>query len=240
VEQLIKQENNMPTISTTKEWASVHAGATIGLLEISGVENAHPSPALNEYKREAETHLREKYGDFKRADFLALPVMAAFDQYYKRFNKTYHVQLQLESIVLKGKSLPSVSPAVDSYFMAEVQTLVLTSGHDVAKLQEPITIDVSREGDMMRQASGEPKAIRPGDMVMKHRGDIICCSIIYGQEPDSLISAGTQHVLYVAYAPAGVPTASIEDQFERIESYIRLFSPQAIVTQKRLISADTI
>jgi DNA/RNA-binding domain of Phe-tRNA-synthetase-like protein len=229
----------MLTITATKEWAAAHTGATIGLLEVSGVENVHPSPVLNEYKREAEAHLREKYRDFKRADFLALPVMAAYDQYYKRFNKTYHVQLQLESIVLKGKSLPSVSPAVDSYFTAEVQTLVLTAGHDVVKLQEPITIDVSREGDVMRQTSGEPRAIRAGDMVMKQHGDI-CCSIIYGQEPDSLISAGTQHVLYVAYAPVGVPTASIEDQFERIESNIHMFSPRAIVEQKRLISADTI
>src|SRR5688572_2800836 len=167
----------MLDISATQEWEIAHPGATIGLLEISGIDNSCSSAILDKHKRIMEVQLREKYGDFKRADFLALPVMSAYDQHYKRFNKTYHVQLQLESIVLKGKSLPSVSPAVDSYFMAEVQTLVLTAGHDVAKLQEPITIDVSREGDMMRQASGEPKAIHPGDMVMKHRGDIICCSI---------------------------------------------------------------
>jgi DNA/RNA-binding domain of Phe-tRNA-synthetase-like protein len=236
---LIREESNMLAMTATRQWALAHPGATIGLLEISGVQNAHPSAALNEHKRETEAHLREQYQDFKRTDFLALPVMSAYDQYYKRFNKTYHVQLQLESIVLKGKSLPSVSPAVDSYFMAEVQTLVLTAGHDVAKLQEPISIDISREGDVMKQAAGAPKVIRPGDMVMKHR-DGICCSIIYGQEPDSLISAGTQHVLYVAYAPPGVPTVSIEDQFERIESNIRLFSPQAAVEQIRLISADFI
>jgi DNA/RNA-binding domain of Phe-tRNA-synthetase-like protein len=229
----------MLAISATREWASAHAGATIGLLEISGVDNTQPSSTLNEHKRKSETDLREQYKDFKRADFLALPVMSAYDQYYKRFNKTYHVQLQLESLVLKGKSLPSVSPAVDSYFMAEVETLVLTAGHDVAKLNEPLTIDVSYEGDVIAQAAGEPKALRPGDMVMKHRGGI-SCSIIYGQEPHSLISAGTRHVLYVAYAPTGVPTVSIEDQFERIEANIRLFSAQAKVEQKRLISADFI
>jgi len=47
------------------------------------------------------------------------------------------VQLQVESIVSKGKSLPNVTPLVDANFVAEVETLVLTAGHDVAKLQAP-------------------------------------------------------------------------------------------------------
>ncbi|OGA49985.1 MAG: hypothetical protein A3G25_00375 [Betaproteobacteria bacterium RIFCSPLOWO2_12_FULL_63_13] len=72
--------------------------------------------------------------------------MSAYDRYYKRFNKTYHVQLQVESIVLKGKSVPNVSPLVDANFVAEIETLVRTAGHDAAKLQGLISIDVSREG----------------------------------------------------------------------------------------------
>src|SRR5262245_24144930 len=64
--------------------------------------------------------------------------MAAYVRYYKRFSKTYHVQLQLESIVLKRKSLPSVSPLVDANFTAEVETLVLTAGHDAQKLERRV------------------------------------------------------------------------------------------------------
>jgi DNA/RNA-binding domain of Phe-tRNA-synthetase-like protein len=180
------------------------------------------------------------YKDFKRADFLALPVMSAYDQYYKRFNKTYHVQLQLESIVLKGKSLPNVSPAVDSYFMAEVETLILTAGHDVKKLNgpllSPLLIDVSNEGDVIRQMNGENKPIRAGDMIMRD-AESTRCSIIYGQDGQSLISADTSHILYVAYVPAGIPSAIVEDQLRKIEENIRSFSPQAAVEQNRLLSA---
>jgi len=46
--------------------------------------------------------------------------MAAFAQYYKRFDKTYHVLQQVESIALKGKHLPSMSPLVDSNLIAEM------------------------------------------------------------------------------------------------------------------------
>jgi DNA/RNA-binding domain of Phe-tRNA-synthetase-like protein len=226
----------MLLISATDEWRTTHPGAAIGLLELSGVENNLTSLKLDEQKRETEARLRERYKGFTRQDFLSLPVMSAYEKYYKRFNKTYHVQLQVESIVLKGKSLPNVSPLVDSNFIAEVETLVLTAGHDVAKLSGSILMDVSREGDHITQMNGETKAIRAGDMIMKDANGI-CCSIIYGQDNQSPISSETSHVLYVAYAPVGVPAETVDAQLKKIEENIRLFSPNAIMEHRQLLSA---
>jgi DNA/RNA-binding domain of Phe-tRNA-synthetase-like protein len=225
----------MLVISATEQWRTAHPGATIGLLELSGLENTSPSSRLSERKREIEADLRERYKGFTRQDFLALPVMAEYDRYYTRFNKTYHVQLQLESIVLKGKRLPDVSPAVDANFMAELQTLILTAGHDSQKLRGPIVIDVSREGEQMTQMNGLSKAIRAGDMIMRD-ADGICCSIIYGQDARSPISPETSRVLYVAYAPAGVAADAVERQLRGIEENLRLFSADVVVEQHRLLT----
>ena len=161
--------------------------------------------------------------------------MAAYDRYYRRFDKTYHVLLQVESIVLKGKNLPAVSPLVDANFTAEVETLVLTAGHDVQQLQGPMVIDNARLGDRMMQMSGADKAIPPGDMLMRDTAGI-CCSILYGQDNRSPIAAGTTHAVYVAYAPAGVGAAAVEDQLDGIAANIRLCAPAA-VAQQRLILA---
>jgi DNA/RNA-binding domain of Phe-tRNA-synthetase-like protein len=226
----------MLSVSATDEWHILHPGATIGLLEFSSIDNSGSSPILNERKREIEVHLRERYKGFTRQDFLLLPVMSACDRYYKRFNKTYHLQLQLESIVLKGKNLPNVSPAVDSTFMAEVETLVLTAGHDIMKLRDSILIDTAREGDQMTQMSGVSKAIRAGDMIMRDAVGI-SCSIIYGQDNRSPISPETSRILYVAYAPAGVSAELVETQLWRTEEHIRLFSLEATVEQHRLLIA---
>ncbi len=199
----------MLTISATSEWHRSHPKATIGLLEVSGIDNAQLSPELDELKRATELHLRERYTGYFRPEFLSLPVMAAYHTYYKRFDKTYHVLLQLESIVLKGKVLPSLSPAVDANFIAEVDTLVLTAAHDVAKLAEPVTMDVSKEGDFITQMSGAQKPLPAGDMVMRDAKGV-CCSILYGQDDRSPVSANTTRVLYVAYAPVGVPPDQVE------------------------------
>ena len=227
----------MISISATDEWKNSHPGATIGILELSDVVNAASSPKLDDRKRQTEARLRERYQGFSRQDFLSLPVMADYERYYKRFNKTYHVQLQVESIVLKGKNLPDVSPLVDSNFMAEVETFVLTAGHDADKLQEPVLIDVGREGDAMTQMNGTSKAIRAGDMIMKDAGGI-CCTILYGQDNRSAITPETTHVLYVSYAPAGVPTDIVDLQLHRIEENIRSCSATAVIEQHRLLVAE--
>jgi len=228
----------MLSISATDAWRSIHPDGIIGLLELSGIQNTHASSSLDERKRSTEASLREQYQNFTRQDFLALPVMSAYERYYKRFDKTYHVLLQVESIVLKGKNLPNVLPLVDANFIAEVETLVLTAGHDVAKLHEPVSIDVSREGDQITQMNGASKVIRAGDMIMRD-AEGISCSIIYGQDNRSPISASTSHVLYVAYAPAGVPAEIVDTQLQKIEANIRLFSPNVTVEQHRLIKAET-
>jgi DNA/RNA-binding domain of Phe-tRNA-synthetase-like protein len=232
-----ESEKAMLEITATEAWRQAHPGATIGLFELSGIDNSVPSPALNARKLESEARLRERYRGFVRPDFLALPLMAAYDRYYNRFDKTYHVLLQLESLVLKGKHLPNVSPAVDANFMAEVETLVLTAGHDVQKLSGPVSMDVSRAGDQMGLMSGESRAIRAGDMIMRDAGGV-SCSILYGQDARSPISPQTTHVLYVAYAPPGVPDQAILGHFAGIEGNTRLFAPGARVEQRRVIRAD--
>ncbi len=196
----------MLTVTATDDWHAAHRGH-VGLLEVSAVAQPASSAALDARKRATEARLRDTYQRFGRPDFNALPLIAAYARYYRRFGKTYHVQLQLESIVLKGKTLPSVSPLVDANFAAEVETLVLTAGHDVAQLAAPVRIDTSREGDRMVQMNG------------------------------TAISPTTSHVLYVAYAPAGVGAAAVEAQLAAIAANIRLFCSAVVVEQQRLIQA---
>jgi DNA/RNA-binding domain of Phe-tRNA-synthetase-like protein len=227
----------MLEITATDAWREAHVGAAIGLLEMSGVVNVDESSRLDQRKRALESRLRETYSGFDRADFLAIPILDAYKRYYKRFKKTYHVQLQIESIVLRGKSLPSVSPLVDANFLAEMDDLVLTAGHDASKLHEPIVIDVSVDGDQMTLMRGTPKTIRAGDMVMRDSTGI-SCSIIYGQDNRSPISAGTTHVLYVSYAPPGVPLGSVKSTLANIEEHVREFAPSAVLEQSRLITTE--
>jgi len=97
-------------------------------------------------------------------------------------------------------------------------------------------IDVSRDGEQITQMNGVAKALRAGDMIMRDATGVRC-SIIYGQDNRSLLSSETSGVLYVAYAPPGVPAEAVEAQLRTVEANIRLVSPMALLEQHRLFSA---
>jgi DNA/RNA-binding domain of Phe-tRNA-synthetase-like protein len=225
------------SITATSEWGRLHAGALIGILEISGADNAHPSPTLEGQKRLAEQKLRQFYANFTRKELLELPVMAAYQRYYNQFEKTYHVLLQLESIVLKGKNLPNVSPLVDACFLAEVETLILTASHDADRLKPPLMIDVTRNGDQFTRMGGEPKILPPGDMAMRDQTGVVC-TILYGQDNSSPVSKSTNHVVYVSYVPAGIESTQVKHHLAMIQDYVKVFAPESTVEKSVVLTTQ--
>ena len=223
-------------IVVTDRWRKTFPGAHVGVLLAANVDNTGRVTPLDDRKREVETRLRERYTGLDRAELLELPVLKTYRDFYRAFGNTYHVQLQLESVVHKGKALPSVSPLVDANFVAELQTLVLTAGHDADLLEGPLTLDASSGGETFVQMSGAEKALKPGDMMMSDRRGIVC-TVLYGQDGRTPISAATRRALYVAYAPAGVPVAAVEEQLGTISDNVGLFTPEAVVELLELYAA---
>ena len=223
-------------IKITDQWRCTFPEGHVGLLLIGNVDNSIYTTALDQRKKEVESNLREKFAGFSRQDLVGLEILKAYRNYYKKFKKTYHVQLQLESVVQKGKSLPDVSPLVDANFTAELETLVLTASHDADLLKAPITIDATQGDEEFIQMNGQIRTLRPHDMMMKDSQSVVC-TIIYGQDKRTPISPKTRRALYVAYAPPGVPKESVQQQLDSIRDNIVLFAPEAEVEMLEIFSA---
>lgn len=206
-------------ISFSDAWKRTFVGAHIGILRVTNVDNTQTSPMLTAYKHALEGRLRERYGNMSRADLYTLPVLQAYRNYYQSFGNTYHVQLQLESIVHKNKSLPEVNPLVDVNFAAELDTLILTAGHDADTLEPPLTIDVTGAGETFTQLTGKTRTLKSGDMMMRDARGVVC-TILYGQDQRTALSRGTRHALYVAYAPPGIPEAVVRKQLETLRELV--------------------
>ena len=225
----------MIQLEVTGRWHAAFPGAHVGVLLVGKVDNTRRATLLDEHKRKVETRLREKYAGFTRADLLELRVLGTYRDYYRRFGNTYHVQLQLESVI-KGKPFPNVSPLVGANFAAELETLVLTAGHDADLLTLPLTLDATQGGEPFTGMNGSVKTLRPGDMMMTDAHGVIC-TIITGQDARTPISPSTHRALYVAYAPAGVPVETVKRQLESIRQNILLFAPAA-ETELTIYTAD--
>jgi DNA/RNA-binding domain of Phe-tRNA-synthetase-like protein len=73
-------------------------------------------------------------------------------------------------------------------------------------------------------------------MIMRDKRGVTC-SIIYGQDDRSPISPATSHVLYVSYAPEGIPVDSVQAQLDRILEHVRLFCPAGVVERQEVLTA---
>jgi DNA/RNA-binding domain of Phe-tRNA-synthetase-like protein len=212
----------------TSAWKSAFPEAHAGVLVMRDVVNPAHHPELEKYKTELEEGLRLQFSGKDRAAMSDLPILQAYNTYYKRFKKTYHVQLQLESIVWKGKSIPSVSALVESMFMAELKNMLLTAGHDLDVVQRPLTLDVSKGTESYTLLRGDNQILKTEDMMISD-GMGVVSSIVYGPDQRTQIMEGTRNVVFTVYAPAGITEQAVAQHLQDIREYVLVFAPQSQV-----------
>ncbi len=220
----------------SQDWKSAYPGAVAGILAMRDVANPHSHAGLDQRKAALESELRSRFSTGGAPGIRALPVLQAYRAYYKRFDKTYPVQLQLESVALKGKAIPRVAALVEAMFMAEIKNMLLTAGHDQEALKLPVQLDVSKGGERYVLLNGQEQAPKPGDMMMADSIGIIS-SVIYGPDRRTQITPGTRHVLFAVYAPAGVGEAAVRAHLEDIRENVMLVAPDARVESLEIHAA---
>ncbi|MDR3561198.1 MAG: phenylalanine--tRNA ligase beta subunit-related protein [Negativicutes bacterium] len=206
---------------------SAFPGANLGVLAMGGVVNPATHPGLEGRKTELENGLRARFAGADRASLKQLAAVKAYDAYYRNFDKSYHVLLQLESVALKGKVIPSVAALVEAMFMAELKNMLLTAGHDLDKVAGPLTLGVSAGGETYQGIRGRQETMKAGDMMISDTGGIIS-SVLYGPDARTSIASDTSRVMFTVYAPAGVGAAAVAAHLGDIEGYVRLVAPAAL------------
>lgn len=218
-------------------WRTAYPGASVGILALDGVENPREHAALVEQVRRVEAALRQQWAGASRTELNQIPEFDAYRGYYRRFGKTYHVQLQFESVVLKGKPLRANGALVLAMFAAELGNRLLTAGHDRALIEGGLSIDVADGGQRYLGIGGQELALQPGDMYIRDEAGILS-SVLYGPDDRSKITPGTRQALFCVYAPPGIPPEAVASHLADIAGNVRLVAPQAAVTEQRVYTAS--
>ena len=212
----------------SESWKEAYPGAAVGILAMGHVANPKHHPTLDRQKEQLENELRSRFGSLDRAALKALPVIQAYNSYYKRFKKTYHVLLQLESVVLKGKSIPRVAALVEAMFMAELNNLLLTAGHDLEVLKPPLRIDVADGSETYIRLNGQDQTPQPKDMFIADTQSIIS-TVVYGPDGRTQITSKTERVLFTVYAPPGIGEQGVYEHLKDIQANVLVLAPEAEV-----------
>lgn len=209
-------------------WKSTYPNASVGVLVMRGVVNPERSAALDIRAEEVERNLRSQFAGADRAALRALPTIRAYTDYYRRFKKTYHVQLQLESVALKNRSIPEMPGLVKAMVIAELNSQLLTAGHDVAALDGQLVAGVAQGTEHYSLLNGGNQELKSGDMCIADRTATIS-SVIYGPDHRTRLQAETKHVCFAVYGVPGIAHAAIEVHLGDIRDAILLFAPEAQV-----------
>jgi DNA/RNA-binding domain of Phe-tRNA-synthetase-like protein len=171
-----------------------------------------------------EAELRARFSD--RQELRALETLQTYKAYYKRFKKTYHVQMQLESVALKGKPIPSVAALVEAMFIAELRNQLLTAGHDLDVVQPRVKVDVAQGDEQYVRINGQEQVLKKGDMFIADTEGILS-SIIYGPDRRTQIRPETQRALFTVYGVPGITEQAMLQHLQDIEANVRLVAPEA-------------
>jgi len=207
-------------------WKSAYPGAAVGVLMMSGVSNPQHHPALHDRKEHLEATLRSQYAKYDRATLKALPVLAAYGAYYKQFKKTYHVQHQLESIVFKQRSIPSVAALVEAMFMAELKNQLLTAGHDLSNVAPPLRIDVAQGNESYIRMNGQQQVPKERDMMIVDKVGILS-TILYGPDRRTQIQPETERIIFTVYAPLGIEETEVQGHLWDLQENVNIIAPLA-------------
>lgn len=213
-------------IELSARWKEVLPDACVGLLAVKNVPNPKDHPDLKSAREALEAELRSRYRGMDRKSLREIPVFAAYDAFYRPFKKSYHVQLQLESVVFKDKSIFSPSALVASMFMAELETGLLTAAHDLTALALPLVADVAAGNETYQRLDGSEQILKEGDMYIRDQEGILS-SVIYGPDQSTQIRPETDQAVFTTYGPPGISKNQIQEQLEILESFIKLFAPAA-------------
>ncbi len=213
-------------LEVSEAWKRTCPGAAVGILVVHNVVNPASHPELEMRKRELETRLRTRFAGQSKADLKKIPTIQAYTAYYKRFDKTYHLLLQLESVALKGKPLPSVAALVEAMFMAELEDLLLTAGHDMGLVVPPLRLDVATGSESFVNIAGQQNTLKPGDMFIADAQGVLSC-ILHGSDRRTMITSTTREALFTTYAPAGIGAEAVREHLLHIRDNVALIAPQA-------------
>lgn len=218
-------------LKVTEAWKKAYPGASVGVMILNNVLNPAQSTELDIQKQTLIEYLATRFADQKELNNHS-PIRA-YDNYYKHYGKTYHVKQQIESIIFKGKKIPSVASLVEAMFMSELKNCLLTAGHDYKALNLPLTLNIAKGDEKYTLINGREQQLKPGDMLIEDCEGIIS-SIIHGPDLRTRIIPETRKAVFIIYAPPGITQKEISEHLSDIYNYVAVVSANAEIEMQQI------
>ncbi|WEU40052.1 MAG: hypothetical protein OdinLCB4_006165 [Candidatus Odinarchaeum yellowstonii] len=194
---------------------SKHPNLSVVLGVVSNIKNTVWNPILEELKQKTIQRILENY---TLENIKEEPTTRSYRDFYWRIGidptKIRPAGEALVRRVLSKKPFPRISPAVDAYNLASVETLIALSGYDYNKLLFPLNIRFASPQDMFKGIGmSDYEKLKGNELIVSDKEKIICV-YPYRDSELSKIESNTTKILILGY---GVPGISLDKVFSAVE-----------------------
>ena len=136
------------------------------------------------------------------------PIVRAYRSFYWRIDvdptKTRPSSEALLRRALRGR-WPRIMPVVDAGNIASARSLVPIGLYDLERARPPLSIRLSRGGEMFEPIGGRPETLRPGLPVLVDSGGLVMHLYPHRDSVHTMIRPETRVLLALAAGVPGVP-----------------------------------
>lgn len=213
-------------LTLSNDLKKLYPNAKFGVLIMKDVIIQPNYSAFNNIKKAVINQLINSHQNYERKEFTQSEPACFYKNYYKKFKKTYPVLLELESVIVKLKPLPSAPPLVEAMFLGELKNFLLTAGHDLDKINFPVKLALANGTESFTGISEREQLLTKDDMLLSD-GTGIISSILNGPDYRTRITKETKNVLFFIYTPEGISDDIIRNHLYDIQSYVLAFAPHS-------------
>ena len=111
---------------------------------------------------------------------------------------------------------------MDAYNLASVRTLLTFSAFDLERIEPPLSVKFSREGEAVTLIGDRRKELTGKEIVLTDSVKILCV-YVHGDAEETKVTDATKDVLLVAYGIPGMSEGEIKEGVIVVSNYIKRF-----------------
>jgi len=197
----------------------IYPDSKFGILAVRALDAGFDRSCMENLKKDEIEKIKTLHDGYERKLIVDKAPMCHYTAYYKQFKKTYHVLLQLESVLLKNRGIPDTDIPVEVMFLAEMKNLLLTAVHDLDKIDGSLAMCAAAGTETYVNISGKTEQLAKDDLYLSDESGVIS-NILCGPDCRTRISGATKNALYFVYGVDGITEAQIQSHLEDIRSYL--------------------
>ena len=167
-------------------------------------------------------------------------IIAAYCSFYWQYldidpTKTRPASEALIRRILGDKPIPIISPFVDAYNWASIQSRISLGTYDIEKIAFPLEIRFANPGEIFTPIGSEPKNLPLNALVLTDANSTVLCQYPYRDSQISMVTPQSHQIIVVAFGVPQIPPNILVESLEDTKNNLMWLQDHGIIDNSEML-----